>query len=173
MTAADAGAVASVRVRGWQSAYRGLIPDGYLDAMDIAANTARLRARVLRRDPSVSDLVAEREGAVVGWGCVGPYRHDEEPAPQQGTGTDGELYALYVDPDQVGTGAGRALMQALLDAARAAGHGRVLLWVLEGNDRARRFYERAGFAADGAREPFEVDGVAAPEVRYCRSLSGS
>lgn len=44
------------------------------------------------------------------------------------------------------------------------------LWVLKGNVAARRFYERAGFGADGAEEAFEVDGVAAPEVRYRADL---
>ena len=48
----------------------------------------------------------------------------------------------------------------------------MLLWVLKGNDRARRFYQRAGFTADGAEEPFDVDGVAVPEVRYVRELLG-
>ncbi|NUL25824.1 hypothetical protein HRW17_26205, partial [Streptomyces lunaelactis] len=49
--------------------------------------------------------------------------------------------------------------------------GGMLLWVLKENDRARRFYEKAGFAPDGAEEPFEVDGVAVPEVRYARALA--
>lgn len=48
----------------------------------------------------------------------------------------------------------------------------MLLWVLEGNARARRFYERSGFRADGTEEPFEVDGVAVPEVRYAGRLGG-
>jgi RimJ/RimL family protein N-acetyltransferase len=48
----------------------------------------------------------------------------------------------------------------------------VYLWVLRDNTGARRFYERAGFAADGAEEPFEVDGVEVPEVRYVRDLAG-
>jgi RimJ/RimL family protein N-acetyltransferase len=42
--------------------------------------------------------------------------------------------------------------------------------VLKENVRARRFYERAGFRPDDAEEPFEVEGVAVPEVRYARGL---
>jgi RimJ/RimL family protein N-acetyltransferase len=45
------------------------------------------------------------------------------------------------------------------------------LWVVAGNARARSFYERAGFAPDGAEEPYEVAGVPVPEVRYARELS--
>jgi ribosomal protein S18 acetylase RimI-like enzyme len=48
----------------------------------------------------------------------------------------------------------------------------MLLWVLKENTPARGFYERAGFRADGAEEPFEVDGAAVPEVRYVRQLTG-
>lgn len=80
------------------------------------------------------------------------------------------MYALYVHPDQMGQGVGRALLTESVARCSAAGHGRLLLWVLKENDRARRFYERAGFRADGAEEPFEVDGVAVPEVRYTRTL---
>jgi hypothetical protein len=46
------------------------------------------------------------------------------------------------------------------------------LWVLRDNARARRFYERSGFRADGVEEPYEVAGVAVPEVRYARELTG-
>ncbi|NMO37509.1 hypothetical protein HG826_28780 [Streptomyces sp. GMY01] len=54
----------------------------------------------------------------------------------------------------------------------ADGRPRMFLWVLKGNTRARRFYERAGFRADGAEEPFEADGVTVPEVRYATDLRG-
>lgn len=44
--------------------------------------------------------------------------------------------------------------------------------VLEGGTRARRFPGRAGCAADGVEEPFEVGGTAVPEVRYAKELHG-
>lgn len=83
------------------------------------------------------------------------------------------MYALYVRPERIGTGVGRALMDALLARAESDGRASLLLWVLRENGRARRFYEKAGFAPDGAEEPFEVDGVAVPEVRYRRRLSAA
>lgn len=57
--------------------------------------------------------------------------------------------------------------------AADAGYPRLLLWVLKANDRARRFYGRAGFVPDGAGEDFVVDGVAVPEVRYAMRLSAT
>ncbi|MFJ8822941.1 GNAT family N-acetyltransferase [Streptomyces sp. NPDC102467] len=157
----DCDAVAEVRVRGWQFAYAGLVPQAYLDAMSVARDAAR-RRELFGRSP---EYVAERGGAVVGWACHGPSRdHDVPPG-------EAELYALYAHPAHLSTGVGRALLDACAGAAVAAGYSVLRLWVVEGNARARRFYERAGFAADGAREPYEVGGAQVPEVRYAHGLS--
>jgi hypothetical protein len=40
--------------------------------------------------------------------------------------------------------------------------------VLPANTRARRFYEIAGWVADGSERTMEVLGVVVPEVRYRR-----
>ncbi|MFM9372247.1 GNAT family N-acetyltransferase [Streptomyces sp. Da 82-17] len=160
MTSADCPAVAEIRVRGWQFAYAGLVPQPYLDAMDVAADTERCRQRHARGDPAVVGLVAERAGSVVGWASFGPYRDSDLPP------TDTELYALYVHPAHLGTGAGRALMTEVL-ARCTTPH--VRLWVLRDNARARRFYAHAGFEPDGAEEMFEIQGVQVPEVRYTRA----
>ncbi|MFJ7335096.1 GNAT family N-acetyltransferase [Streptomyces sp. NPDC101116] len=165
MALADCDRVAEIRVGGWRSAYRGLIPQSHLDGLSVEADAERRRAYLAQAGGDVVNLVAEDAGGeLVGWACHGPYR---EGATLTG---DAELYAVYVHPDQVGRGVGRALLTESVARCTAVGHGRLLLWVLKENDRARRFYERAGFRADGAEEPFEVDGVAVPEVRYARSL---
>lgn len=164
MTSADCDRVAEIRVGGWQSAYRGLIPQSYLDAMDVAQDAERRRTYFAQADGSVVDLVAELAGEIVGWACHGPYRDGEVRTE------DAELYAIYVDCGRYGAGVGHALLQESLRRCTAAGHARMLLWVLRDNARARHFYERAGFLTDGAEEPFEVDGVEVPEVRYAREL---
>ncbi|MER7180041.1 GNAT family N-acetyltransferase [Streptomyces hyaluromycini] len=158
MTLDDCDRVSEIRVRGWQYAYRGLMPQPFLDGLSVEQDAGRRRARFLDGGDGVTELVAERGGAIVGWAAHGPYRDGEVR-----TG-DAELYAVYVDAAHLGTGAGRALLATVLE--QCAGHARVYLWVLKGNARARRFYEIAGFAADGVEEPYEVDGVAVPEVRY-------
>ncbi|GAA4319853.1 GNAT family N-acetyltransferase [Streptomyces venetus] len=165
MTLADCDRVAEIRVGGWQSAYRGLIPQSYLDGLSVREDAERRRTHLTRSDGSVVNLVAEGTGGeITGWACHGPYRDGEALTP------DAELYALYVHPDRVGQGVGRALLTESVTRCSAAGHDRMLLWVLQENSRARRFYERAGFHADGAAEPFEVQGVTVPEVRYARTL---
>ncbi|MEU6144949.1 GNAT family N-acetyltransferase [Streptomyces sp. NPDC047081] len=166
MTFDDCDRVAEIRVGGWRTAYRGLIPQSYLDSMSVPDDAERRRARLLEGNPGVVNVVAERDGEVIGWACHGPYRDGEVP-------TGGvELYAIYVHPERYGAGVGRSLIEESIRRCTAAGHTRLYLWVLEGNARARRFYERSGFHPDGAAEPFEVDGVPVPEVRYVRELTG-
>ncbi|MFC9606924.1 GNAT family N-acetyltransferase [Streptomyces niveus] len=165
MTADDCDAVAAVRIGGWRWAYAGLIPQAHLDAMSVEEDAARRRTLLAEGDGRVVNVVAERDGQVVGWGCLGPCRDTDAPDGA------GELYALYVRPDHVSTGVGRTLLDTLLERGSANGHSPLLLWVLKENHRARRFYEKAGFRRDGAEEPFEVGGVVVPEVRYVRALT--
>ncbi|GHB16836.1 N-acetyltransferase [Streptomyces viridiviolaceus] len=167
MTLADCDRVSAIRVGGWRSAYRGLMPQPYLDGLSVAGDAARRRTLFTRAPDGVVNLVAEDDGGeIVGWACHGPYRDGDLRT------ADAELYALYVDASRLGGGIGRALLTESVRRCTTAGHTRMLLWVLEGNARARRFYEKAGFHADGAEEPFDVDGVAVPEVRYARALTG-
>ncbi|NUK44301.1 GNAT family N-acetyltransferase, partial [Streptomyces lunaelactis] len=104
MTPDDCEAVARVRVRGWQSAYAGLMPQSYLDAMSVKKDAARRREVLAEGRARTTDLVAERDGEVVGWGCCGPSRDEDA------TGEQCELYAIYVLEEQLSTGVGRALM---------------------------------------------------------------
>jgi ribosomal protein S18 acetylase RimI-like enzyme len=118
----------------------------------------------LRRDRDRDPLlVAEDNGHVVGFALVGPAQ-DPEGA--------GQLYAINVDPDQWGTGAGRALLAAAQGELVRLGYTEAVLWVLPGNARARRFYEVAGWAHDGAQRTGEAWGIAFTEVRYRRRLQG-
>ncbi|MFD3734216.1 GNAT family N-acetyltransferase [Streptomyces sp. NPDC058632] len=163
MTADDCGGVAGIRVRGRQYAYEGLVPQPYLDGLDVAADADRQRARLLDGDGSVRNLVVDGDdGGLLGRVAFGPYRDGDTR-----TG-DAELYALHLRPEHIGRGVGRVLLAAATRHCADAGHARMYLWVLKGNTRARRFYERAGFVADGAEEAFEVGGAVVPEVRYAK-----
>ncbi|MFE6722176.1 GNAT family N-acetyltransferase [Streptomyces albidoflavus] len=113
------------------------------------------------------------DGRVVGWACCGP-RHTPGAGAGSGAGAgEGELYALYVRPDLLGRGVGRALLDAVHDEAAARGWGALVLWVVEANARARRFYEAAGYRADGGAQSEEYAGVPVREVRYRRAAGDS
>ncbi len=121
MRAADIDAVSRVRVRGWQFAYAGIMPQGYLDGLSAREDAARRREFFARSRDAVTSLVAEDADAVVGWASFGAAR-DKDAGPG-----DGELYALYVRPELIGTGVGRALTAASLAGAAERGFSRLLL----------------------------------------------
>lgn len=166
-TVDDAPALGAIHVRAWQRAYRGgLMPDDYLDALAVE-DRAAMWHEALQRDPrpGASRLVAEdADGEVVGFILVGSATGDDDERV-------GEVYALNVDPDAWGGGFGRALLEAGEAALGEAGFERAVLWVHPGNERACRFYERAGWEADGTERTEEVLGVRVPEVRYRRRLA--
>jgi ribosomal protein S18 acetylase RimI-like enzyme len=66
---------------------------------------------------------------------------------------------------------GRRLMEEARGRLAVAGFTQVTLWVLDSNDRARRFYEAGGWSADGAAKQDDSRGFPLSEVRYRRSLS--
>ena len=96
------------------------------------------------------------EAEIIGFAAFGPERGEDDrpgqPLPGPPDQDRAELYALYVLPRHWSSGAGRALVDRALALAAEAGYADISLWVLEGNERGRRFYEQAGFAGP-ARAP--------------------
>ena len=163
----DAVGIASVQVRGWRWAYRGLIPDGYLDSLSIEERT---RTFLVLLDDGAGNsrfLVWEREGKVAGFVSFGESRDRPE------VGGAGEIYAIYADPELTRQGIGSALLLAAESHLVEMGFRRAILWVLEGNAIGRRFYERLGWRPDGATKAEDAYGVGRDlrEVRYSRKLT--
>jgi GNAT superfamily N-acetyltransferase len=159
----DVREVANVHVRSWQVAYRGLMPDEYLDALS-PEDRAKRGYTFGSSDPlQPATIVAVDEGAICGFATTGP-----------AWGTDahgsGEVHGLYVDPPSWGLGIGRALIAAAREHLRSQDFTEACLWVLDGNDRAERFYRADGWVSDGTRRVAAVDGLMVNEVRYDRHL---
>ena len=160
----DAAAIAAAQVAAWRGAYHGLMPPAYLAALD--ANRARERwERWLRTGGPV--MVVEAHGEVVGFCRYGASRD-----PDAGEVT-GEVMAINLRPASWRQGLGRQLLLAAIGRLREAGFAEATLWVLRGNERARRFYQALGWQADGAeRVETELTGSPLHEVRYRLRLSG-
>jgi GNAT superfamily N-acetyltransferase len=158
----DAGPVARLHVRSWQTAYRGLLPDAYLDGLD---PTERARRYTFGHpDPKRPYTVVAAEGdEIFGFVTTMPSRDPD-------AGGAGELCALYVAPDRWGAKIGSALLAAGRARLVELGHEDALLWVLVGNARAERFYRADGWAADGGRRAVESWGIGVDEIRYRRAL---
>jgi ribosomal protein S18 acetylase RimI-like enzyme len=150
-----------VHVESWQHAYRGILPEHYLASLSVAEREAMWR-RMLEQQPS-NLLIARVAGQVVGFVAFGAARDEDAPADRA------EIWALYVKATHWSTGAGRLLSMEALRRIAAQGYESVSLWVIAGNERAIRFYERAGFMVDSrARRSFEVGGATLMELRYVR-----
>jgi GNAT superfamily N-acetyltransferase len=160
-TREDARPIAEVHVASWRHAYRGLLPDDSLEKLSVDEREAQRLAWFADPRPSSGVLVAEDDaGRVVGFATFGPSRDNDAP---EGTG---EVPAIYVEPEQIGTGIGRQLLEETASALREAGFARATLWVLEENESARRFYERVGWTWDGAVSTHDFDCANEPVVRY-------
>jgi GNAT superfamily N-acetyltransferase len=142
-TAADARALAELEVRAWRWAYVDFVAEE--DMPTVAERVERWSGA-----EGEGAFVAEVEGRIMGVVQV----------------VGDEVKALYVEPAAQGAGLGTALLDFACDRLRDAGHAEGVLWVFEPNGHARAFYERRGWAADGARN--ELLGTS--ELRYRQNL---
>ena len=150
----DARAIAQVHAETWREAYEHVFGAERLASVTIDARLAQWE-RILAAGQS--DVFVAAADGIVGFVSTGDSRDADAEA---------ELFAIYVLPAAWGTGAGTALMRAGLEAMRLRASGDAVLWVLDDNPRARRFYEREGWALDGERKEDEYLGLRVAEVRY-------
>jgi ribosomal protein S18 acetylase RimI-like enzyme len=167
-TPADAHAIATVTVRSWRDAYRGLLPDDVLAGLSVRDREQLWSDTLTARPAHTRTVVAAIADVVVGFAATGPPLVPDDRADP----ALGDLYALYLNPDTWRRGIGTQLHAAALDRLRSCGFTRAGLWVLDTNERALRFYDRHGWTDTGRTQ---VDrgpgGIELPERRLQRDLS--
>lgn len=158
-TVRDAAAIAAVRVDSWRATYRGMIPDTYLDGMRVEDSTA-LWTRILSApaNNTTAVFVAEADAEVVGFAAGMLLSEDK-------FGLNAELTAIYLKPAAQRAGLGRRLVALVADAYREQGASGLLVWVIAGNQAARKFYEQLG-AELLVEQPFTWDGLDLLEAGY-------
>jgi RimJ/RimL family protein N-acetyltransferase len=141
----------------WDAALAPLLGRRLDDLVPFDERVASFHQGLGKTSADAKVWVAELDGEIVG---VAVYaRADAET---------GELRALYVVPEAWGTGAAQELMSTALAAMRAGGQRQAILWVVEENARARRFYEREGWSPDGVTRETPLGPS---EARYGLALS--
>jgi GNAT superfamily N-acetyltransferase len=133
--------------RLWRETYTGLIPESNL-ALHLAATFGPDQQAAELADSNCRTLVVEHGGALLGYALL----RVGGPAPSMESChfvKPLEVARFYLDRSLHGTGAAQALMNGVLAHAAAAGHDGVWLQVWEQNDRAIRFYAKAGFIDAG------------------------
>ena len=163
----DARAIAEIGVAGWQAAYRGILPDEFLDGLSVAARETAWRMMLESDEAGEAPAwLAARGERVIGFVAGGPPRDDDVSQPAA------EVYAIYVMPDSWRGGAGKTLLGTVVDQWRARRVETLVLWVLEANASGRAFYEAMGWAPDGSRQEIAFGGFTATEVRYRIVIAG-
>lgn len=153
----DAQAIALVHVQAWRTAYRGILPDAYLDVLSVDARRDMWQATLVKNAPEEFIVVAEVDGRVVGFANGGPERrHDPDFA--------GELYAIYLLEEHRGRGVGSALFEAVVEQLLALDLNSMKVWVLR-NNPYRRFCERRGGVLVG-QEMNRIANLDLIEVAY-------
>ena len=157
-TVEDASAMARVHAESWRTTYRGIVPDHYLDAIDVQEWAERRRRSLTSVVDGVVSHVAEIEREIVGWAVGGPNRDADSTYA-------GELYAIYLLFDFQRRGIGRRLTAATAESLLESGFGSMLVWVLVENRSARRFYEALGAEYVQERQ-IAIGGASLREAAY-------
>ncbi|MDE7332844.1 MAG: GNAT family N-acetyltransferase [Lachnospiraceae bacterium] len=149
MTPDDIPEVRKLYIIGWQNAFKGIVPQDYLDQMNLDGWAPPLDGAYVLTDGEkvlgTSSISGARDKAFDGWG---------------------EIISVYVLPELIGQGYGHVLFTFALGELLSLGFDRIYLTVFEDNLRARTFYEKHGFHWNGQRLSMTVGGKDLTELRY-------
>ncbi len=154
----DSAGIARVQVDSYRTAYAGLLPQWFLDHFTYEEQTQDWRDLMSAEARDLLYVALADSGEVAGYALARPTASEQAPG-------EGELVALHVHRTQQGRGLGRALIAAAAEGLRQRGSTSLMLWVLEGNTRARAIYEHLGGRL-GGEQYFDIDEFRAKEVAY-------
>lgn len=153
---ADAPDMANIHARSWEAAYKDIIPTEYIKGKN-SARAARWE-RILSAENKTHYIILN-DNTAVGMMTIGAPQY-ENVETKNDIGIDDsfwELHNIYLHPDYYHRGIGTTALDFAMNKAREAGKTNMLLWVFEENKNAVKFYEKCGFAADGASKVCNCD----------------
>src|SRR5699024_3987611 len=151
----DAEDISKVQVDSWRTAYKGIVSDEYLSALDYRKRQAVWESVVTQNNTL---LLIDEERSTVGFAVGGPERSEEH------VGYDGELYAIYLYESVQGTGGGRQLFDAVVADLIERGFESMIIIALEDNE-ACGFYEKMGGRVI-AKEETDIGGDRLTELVF-------
>ncbi|MBP5580930.1 MAG: GNAT family N-acetyltransferase [Ruminococcus sp.] len=144
--------ISRIYEQSWKYAYKGLIPQSYLDSIPEGRWASHC-------DKAGMYTLVYDDGALVGTSSFCRSRWKDHP-------DDGEIVSIYFLPGYIGKGCGHELFCAAERELHDMGFEHILLWVLEGNTRARKFYEKHGYTLTGEVLDDNIGGRDIREVMY-------
>lgn len=162
---------------GWRAAYRDCIPADYL-AREITDSRWVSVFRKNYEEGVYRGLLLYDRDTPLCCATYGPARVDQSAGDtvcsfhSPDLAAWGELISLYAHPHHWGQGYGSIVMEEVLRRMGTAGYPGCFLYVLRENNRARRFYEKHGFAWDGhSLEVALTPEAVLTDLRYCKVFS--
>lgn len=149
----DRLAISRIYEESWKFAYRGIIPQSYLDSIP----SGRWASRV--DTPGMDSFVMLDGSRYAGTASCCPSRFSEYKG-------FGEIVSIYLLPEYMGKGYGRLLLDAAVFQLEKMGFRHIFLWVLEENYRARAFYEKLGFRPTENNLEDVIGGKSLREIQY-------
>lgn len=149
MTSGDIKEVRKIYILGWQNAFKGIVPQNYLDRMNLDDWAPPLNGAYVLTDGQ----------NILGTSSISPARD----AAFEGFG---EIISIYVLPELIGQGYGHILFEDVKKKLLESGYHKIYLTVFEDNLRARKFYEKHHFFWNKERIALQIDGKDLIELRY-------
>lgn len=156
----DAYERAACHVSSWRSAYKNIVPDEVLDNLSIGERAERFNQYLENKDNFFYCTIYD--GKIIGNFNFCKSRDEDKP-------NAGEIVGFYLIEEFWGKGVGKKMMNYSIDTLKNMGYNEVILWVLEENGRARRFYEKCGFVFDGTKKEITI-GKPLIEIRYKKDI---
>ncbi len=152
----DIEQIVDIGIKDWKKVYKGIIDDEILDNLD-----RNKKIDKWRKKPTMDNvIVAEKDREVLGY-CSYSYN-----AIYENTEIDSEILALYVDYEKINNGIGKKLMRYVMKDLKDKKKSKLILWCLEKNENARKFYEKMGGRLITVEKYFEIEGKKYKEVGY-------
>ncbi len=150
--------VVDIQIRGWQTAYKNIIDEKFLQSMDREKKIEKQKQEY----KNTSFIVAELAGQVVGY-C----RYLENNDYQQNI--DCEIRALYVKPELKYQGIGSQLVTFVINEFKQKNKTKMIIWCLKENEPSKKFYTKMG-GKIMAEKSIEIGEKTYPEVGFVYDL---
>ena len=145
--------ISNIYESSWKYAYKDIIPQDYLDSIPTGHWASSINKN------GMNNLVVIENGRIIGTASICKSRWQQYS-------DYGEIVSIYFLPAYMGKGFGQQLLKRCIEELNILGHDKILLWVLEDNQRARSFYEKNGFSCSEIYLNDNIGGKDLKEVMY-------
>lgn len=157
----DIEQIVDINIKAWKKEYKGIIDDEILNNLNRQEKIKKWKKSYNKGNV----IVAEESGTILGY-C----RYDDSTV-YKNTDIDSEIIAIYVDCDKLGNGIGRKLVEYVKNDLKNKNKAKMVIWCLEKNQNARKFYEKIGGNLISDEKYFEKEGEKYKEVGYVYNIN--